>query len=424
MANLGKLDYFYDEAWRGGSSARRRAGRVQDEWSRQGLRPPSEFDDPRDYAAQFDNGFFDEQGFAPTLPGKYTDQDVQYQSERYVAGRNQGLLADAIGMGNRLYGQGRGALQQGISNLQAYRPGGAAAMASGMYESTANMYANQAEFGLRGAVARQINAPDMMQASRDAAIKSANERADRAGLMQLGGQLLGTAFGAMSGGAAGGAGAAVGGGMGAKIAGAIPAGAGGMMGQPVGQSGLLPVQGSGGGIQSGGGGGGGLGGAMKSYVAGGGGRVMGGGGQPSGPGGQPAAGAGGAGGEPTQGAPQGAGGSTAMAAAPGALAAFQGVAANQPYGPATDLVAAASMQPPEMVRSMVNSVSAPRLGDSIRRAMARMNAIIDHDRLGGPIGLYGPADTRERFVEKGGLPWEGPPAPLDWGRDIEALQPR
>jgi hypothetical protein len=192
----------YHEAWRDMNiMSPEEMGRGTESW------------DPAKWSEQARAGV-DEYGFPITLPSAETAGEMQMIADRQTMIRNDQLMREALGKGDILYGAGQGALQSGLMNLQTYRPGGAAALTSPYYTGMANLYASQADFGLRGAAARRTESPDLMFRYRDAARKDAADAAKRSGLVQL----VAGVGGAVIGGAMGGpAGAMVGGGIGGQI---------------------------------------------------------------------------------------------------------------------------------------------------------------------------------------------------------------
>lgn len=73
--------------------------------------------------------------------------DWQYEANRRSEGRRQALWGDA-----------QNTMRQGLDLMQSYRPGGSAALASGMYGQKAGLYANQAQ---------DTEAPDLLMGYRD-----------------------------------------------------------------------------------------------------------------------------------------------------------------------------------------------------------------------------------------------------------------
>lgn len=177
-------------AFMGGSSGRSnsRPGRVQSEWDRISNQP-GQFDSsggpPTNLA---DSGIYDEFGYTNGLPGSHIAPDVQYGADQVVTRRNDQLMA-------RGGQQAQAALNSGLENLQSFRPGGAAALLSPYYQSMANTY-------MQTAASRRTEAPNLMFRYDEKVRKSAEESAQKAGMIQGGLGLVGTALGALvSGGA-------------------------------------------------------------------------------------------------------------------------------------------------------------------------------------------------------------------------------
>lgn len=132
--------------------------------------------------AQF--GGVDELGFPDSgknPPGEIADQ-IQLLAERTVARRNSRLDQDALA-----------ALQGGLGQLQSYRPGGAAAMASPYYSQMAQV--------LQGS---KTSAPDLLYNSRLDAQRKASKASRQASNMQIAGaviQAAGTILAPVTGGA-------------------------------------------------------------------------------------------------------------------------------------------------------------------------------------------------------------------------------
>lgn len=103
-------------------------------------------------------------------PAEIADQ-VQLLAERNVAQRNAGLNQDAFS-----------ALQGGLGQLQSYRPGGAAAMASPYYSQMAQVLQNS-----------QTQAPDLLYNSRLQAQQKAKKAARQASNMQIAGAVISAA---------------------------------------------------------------------------------------------------------------------------------------------------------------------------------------------------------------------------------------
>jgi len=179
----------------------------------------------------------------PMPAAKYA-LDWQYEADRRTEQRKQALWGDA-----------QNVMRQGTDLLQSYRPGGSAALASGIYQNRGSMYGTQA---------MNTESPDLLMSYRerkqqeaDAARKQSERLGMTMGLVGAGATVLGAATG--------GFGAALAGGM-AGAAASQAVGGTNPMQQPayqVGQSG------PGGSVQVGGGGGG-MPGAQQGQVGGGG----------------------------------------------------------------------------------------------------------------------------------------------------------
>ena len=124
-----------------------------------------------DYQQQ--SGGLDELGYSRNginPPGEIADR-VQAQSESIVGHRNARLNEDALG-----------ALQGGLGQLQSYRPGGAAAMASPYYSQMAQVLQNS-----------QTQAPDLLHFSRTDAEMKARKASRNSANMQIAGTVIGAA---------------------------------------------------------------------------------------------------------------------------------------------------------------------------------------------------------------------------------------
>jgi len=133
-----------------------------------------------------DTSGLDDLGFSQSLPKGHAGPRVQFLSEKKVAQRNANLMRGAFGR-----------LGAGLDLLQSYRPGGAAALSSGMFQQQANVLANS-----------RTQAPDLMYFTRGAIAHRARKASKRAGQMNLLAgaiQAAGTALGGAAGGAAAGA---------------------------------------------------------------------------------------------------------------------------------------------------------------------------------------------------------------------------
>ena len=121
-------------------------------------------------------------------PANEVALQYQYKSQELIRQRQQALWGDAANV-----------LGQGADLLQSYRPGGSAALASGIYGQRANVYQNQAA---------SLTEPDLMSIYREDKQIQAERAARRArnlqiglGIAQMGASLIG---GGMAGGAAAG----------------------------------------------------------------------------------------------------------------------------------------------------------------------------------------------------------------------------
>lgn len=152
---------------------------------------------PTPYSTDYDQPV-DELGFTEKLPGAHQGPPTQFRSEKQVAQRNANLMKGAFGR-----------LGAGIDLLQSYRPGGAAALTSGLFQGQANVLAGS-----------RTQAPDLLNYTRGAQAHRARKAARRGQKMALVGGLI-SAVGSVAGAAVGGApGAAIGGAPGKAIAGA------------------------------------------------------------------------------------------------------------------------------------------------------------------------------------------------------------
>ena len=214
---------------------------------------------------------WDAQGFpvGPMPRGGDMPLEYQYEANRRTEQRRQALWNDA-----------QGSIRQGLDLFQSYRPGGSAALASGMFGQSAGLYGQQAQ---------TLEAPDLLidwrrdkQAKADLEAKRAQRFSQVMGVFQFGAQVASAASGGGpvaaaatlpsagapptvpgatvpgGGGVGGGVGAAVGGG-GYGQPGGQPARVGGVgtvtaPGMTPGAPDLLPGGGSSGGFAGGGGG--------------------------------------------------------------------------------------------------------------------------------------------------------------------------
>lgn len=166
--------------------------------------------------------------------------DWQHEAERRAQQRRDSLWGDA-----------NQALQHGMDLFQSYRQGGSAALASGLFQSQANLLGTQAQ---------TIQAPDLLSRYRAEEQRNADEdrqRAERLGMaMALGGAALGAAGGGLGSAsltglgagmsAAGGAvsaGQQQGGGQTVGAGGVAASPAGGVVAQQAGAAPAVPIQG-------------------------------------------------------------------------------------------------------------------------------------------------------------------------------------
>ena len=119
--------------------------------------------------------------------------DYQYEADRRTDQRRQALWGDA-----------QNALKQASGLLESYRPGGAAAIQSGIYSQQA---------GMAGQQAMSMQSPDLLMGYRehkqdlaDYERKKAQDRADLMAVLGIGATVAGFAFGGPAGAAAAGAG--------------------------------------------------------------------------------------------------------------------------------------------------------------------------------------------------------------------------
>lgn len=354
---------------RGGSGrSRSRPGRVQSEWDRiSGY--PGQFDSsggpPGNLA---DSGIYDEFGFTRGLPGSHIAPDVQYGAEQVVTRRNDALMA-------RGGQQAQAALSSGVENLQAYRPGAAAALLSPYYQSAAQAY-------LTTAAARRTDAPNLMFRYDEKVRKSAEESARNAGYVSGLAGLAGTVLGALTGGGFSPSLAINQAPSGDANAGMVAQNATGY-GAPIGppQAGSQQLQGGGGPPQSQGmigppqAGAGGLsapGGGRKQLGGGFGGSPAGGGGGGGQPGAGPQTGPGTA---PGRGGGGGGGGGGAGAAG---MAGGGGMTRYPADGPATDFLAQSYGADPGLLSAVLSQLDDPQ-PDFARAMHSRLNLIMARD---------------------------------------------
>lgn len=98
------------------------------------------------------------------MPTENVGPQWQYHAQGLIRQRQQALWGDAANSINR-----------GINLTQSYRPGGSAAMASGLFQNQASIYANQAA---------NLQEPDLLFAWRDHKQFQARKQARRAGELQ------------------------------------------------------------------------------------------------------------------------------------------------------------------------------------------------------------------------------------------------
>ena len=191
---------------------------------------------------------FDETGRpVGPMPAAETALAWQYEADRRTEQRKQALWGDA-----------QNVMRQGTDLMQTYRPGGSAALASGMYQNRGAMYANQS---------MATETPDLLMRYREKAAYDAESKAEQAARdakhqanTAMAVQLAGTVIGAAAGGVGGAAlGAAAGGLVASRTGGdsgaasAPPPSFRGDSQGPSGGSGVS-IQGSGGGMPGGPGG--------------------------------------------------------------------------------------------------------------------------------------------------------------------------
>lgn len=278
------------------------------------------------------SGIYDELGYTRGIPGEAIAPDVQYGAGVVVAHRNDQLMAS--GGANA-----QAALQSGLENLQTYRPGGAAALLSGYYQSMANNY-------MATAAARRTEVPDLMFRYDERQRARLEKTAGKAAQIQTVTSLLEAAAslaGGMAGGAPGAAAPAMAGGAGAQT---FPGGFGATVPGGTGSPAMVPGTSAGGAPQAApqatpgattAGAGGPQGGQSPSGQPGGGPRTPG-GGQPAGgpksvaPGAPGMGAAGGGGGAPQSGFPSPGPATTAMATRFGLDPAHMSALLDQVFG--------------------------------------------------------------------------------------------
>lgn len=185
----------FSRGGRGRSNSR--PGRTLAEWEAMGFdstqyqdaggaRNPNNPYDPRYNLDSI--GIYDDRGDVRGLPGYHIAPDVQLGHEIAV-GRFNDRLAARAGQ------QAQAALQSGIANLQAYRPGGAAAMLSGLYQGRAQAAFTTAQM-------RRREPLNLMFRYDERVRKSAERQTKTAGIINTIGSLVGTVAGAAIGGGA------------------------------------------------------------------------------------------------------------------------------------------------------------------------------------------------------------------------------
>lgn len=120
----------------------------------------------------------DELGYTEQLPGHVSGPELQHISSRTVGRRNAQLMRDALGT-----------LKGGLGNLRSYRPGGAAAMSSGLYQNMAQVLQNSRTY------APDIVSPGQYEYARKRARRKAKQARSR-GRIGAGARLLATGAGA------------------------------------------------------------------------------------------------------------------------------------------------------------------------------------------------------------------------------------
>lgn len=135
----------------------------------------------------------------PGPPPKHRAREFQYRAAEMTRQRREALWDSASQ-----------ALEQGAQLLTRYRPGGASALASGIYQSQANLWADRAS---------DLEEPDLSGSLREDALRRAQRAARRS-------NILGTALGIAGGALAGPLGAAIGGAAGSALGGGTDGGTG------------------------------------------------------------------------------------------------------------------------------------------------------------------------------------------------------
>lgn len=200
-------------------------------------------------------GTFDYLGNPVGQPDYRIDQDVQFQHNVATRRRNDQLMQDALERTQELYGKGRGSIREGfgsaqsamqnaIGQMQMYRPGGMAALASGLYQQKAGFYAqqgttlaqsmqNQAGAETQIAMERRLSPMNLMGPSNEKAIQEAKDAAKSAGIAQGAASLIGTGVGAVAGSVIPGVGTMAGAALGGMLGGAAGQAVGGAPPAPV-----------------------------------------------------------------------------------------------------------------------------------------------------------------------------------------------
>lgn len=153
---------------------------------------PSRFNDRPAFFGASPNPYdpsvqWDPQGFpvGPMPRGEFA-LEYQYEANRRTDARRQALWSDA-----------QNTLRQGLDLFQSYRPGGSAALASGLFQQRAGLYGQQAQ---------SLESPDLLidyrrdaQAKADIEARRAQRFSQVMGALQLGASVAGAAAGAAAG---------------------------------------------------------------------------------------------------------------------------------------------------------------------------------------------------------------------------------
>lgn len=206
-------------------------------------------------------------------PGAEVALGYQYRAQEIIRRRQNALWSDAAN-----------SINQGIGLMSSYRPGGSAALASGLFQNKANVYQNQAA---------SLEEPDLMSQYRDAKSSDADKAAKQARNIQLGLSAASLVAGVATGGAGFFVGGAAGAAAAAQTPGAAASGTSLRADAGMGGGGSPASVGGPGGVPGGGGGYSGGAGAAYATPGGGGGGAPGtsGGGGVGAPGGSHSAGA-------------------------------------------------------------------------------------------------------------------------------------